>query len=111
MALVDDLATNYLHDERTETVTHTAAADGSTVATTKAAREQLSFREMAGGPVGIESTDVVWVVWRSTVGKDVVRGDTITDSASAVWTVLSAVPWIYAGIIINYRCVCRKQVS
>lgn len=94
-----------------EDVTHTDKTDDSETAEVKANRSELSFREVsANGPAGLEPTDVVWVVWAETLDGVPAQGDTLTDSAGEVWTILSMAVKTIGAIVIKYRCVCRQQV-
>ena len=93
-----------------EDVTHTDATDSGTDAA-KAYRAELSFREIsANGPVGLEPTDIVWVVWAETMAATPAQGDTLTDSSSVVWSILALSAVTIGAIVIKYRCICRKQV-
>ena len=116
MTLAADIANVYQYIDGIETVTHTVYPAGTATATVKGQRGELSFREVASnGPAGIESTDMVWELWATTLASGAVprQGDTITDSAGTVWQVLA----VGAGskdrigtTVIRYRCVCRQQV-
>ena len=109
------IETDYEHVDGIETVTHTEQPAGTATVTVKAHREALSFRETGlNSPAGIEDTDQAWVVWADTLrsGAVVSQGDTITDSASVVWTVLNVGVGQHDRIgstVIKYRCICRKQ--
>jgi len=94
-----------------ETVTFTPIDGGAAVATAKALRDELSFREvLVGAPLGIEPKDIVFVLWDSTLSSNEPDGGcTITDGASVVYTIISARRWGPANT--QWRCICRKQVS
>ena len=93
-----------------EDVTHTDTTDASTDAV-KAYRTELSFREIsANGLAGLEPSDIVWVVWAETMAAVPAQNDTLTDSASAVWSVLTLTAITIGATVITYRCICRKQV-
>lgn len=111
MTLSVDYDADHAFVDGVETVTFAPIDGGDAVATAKALRGELSFREViAGGPMGIESNDIVFTLWDSTLGgNDATGGSTITDTASVVWTILSAKKREPAGD--QWRCVCRKQVN
>ena len=110
MGYVADIAAGGEHDERTETVTYTTVA-GSSVATAKAIRTELSYREiLVGGPAGLSQTDMVWEVWSASVPTVTpANGDTIA-AGGVTWTVLSVSVVSVGATAIKYRCICRKNV-
>lgn len=116
MTLADDLAVDYLHDERAEAVTHTAIPEDSETADVQAFGDDPSFREITLGPeIGLEPVETVWVLWATTLDAVVPKqGDTITDSGGDVWVIL----WLKKignpadpSKTLQWRCGCRKQVS
>jgi len=110
MTLASDIQADYVFVDGIETVTHTALSGGVT-AIARGNRSELSYREiMAGGPAGIQPTDVVWTIWATTVPAGPAQEETITDSAGSVWKILSVGAVCLGSVAIKYRCVCRKQV-
>jgi len=110
MGLAEAIAGEWRHIDGVETVAYTSPAD-VTDADVKAIRQAPSWREVTlGGPAGIQATDVVWLVWAETCSQTPVQRGKITDSAGAVWTILSFAAETWGAITIRWRCVCRKQV-
>lgn len=116
MSLADSIATDWQHIDGIETVTHTERPADVSTDTVKASQGELNFREaMTGGPAGLESTDVIWIVWAATLrtGARPTQGDLITDAAENVCTILSVSVGTHdrlGATVIKYRCICRKQL-
>lgn len=111
MTMAADIAGDWQHmGDVIEDVTHTDATDAGTDSC-KAHRAELSFREIsANDMVGLEPTDIVWIVWAETLTPVPTQGDTLTDSASDVWSILALTAVTIGATVIKYRCICRKQV-
>lgn len=112
MTIADDIAGDWEFIDGIEDVTHTDSA-GTATTEVKAARRDLNYREISlGGPAGLLPTDVAWELWAETLPSITpAQGDTITDSDSGVWTILSVQASIQLGAtVIKWRAVCRKQV-
>ena len=112
MTVASDIAGDWQHmGDVIEDVTHTDTTDSTERTEVKANRDELSFREIsANGMVGLEPTDIVWIVWAETLAVVPAQGDTITDEASDVWGVLALSAVTIGATVIKYRCICRKQV-
>ena len=109
MGYLDDISGDWAHTPGVVDLTHTG--DGATVKA-NIDPQGPSWKEVnAGGPVGIEATDVVWLLWAATVTQTPVQSDTLTESGGDVWTVLAFLPIREVGQVVKWRCVCRKQVS
>ncbi len=110
MTLATDIANDMADMDGIETVTLTGYRSGSTVTDTSvtALRRALSHREVdAGGPVGLDPSDLVWHLQANTITTIVpAPGDTITDGDSVVWTVISASK---ETLGTRWRCLTRKQ--
>lgn len=112
MTIADDIAGDWEFIDGIEDITHTDSA-GLSTAPVKAARRDLNYREVSpGGPAGLLPTDIAWELWAETLPSITpAQGDTITDSAGGVWTILSVQASIQLeATVIKWRAVCRKQV-
>jgi hypothetical protein len=95
-----------------EDVTFTSSTSGTSQENVKAERTDLDYREaVMAGPMVMEDAVAVWIVWDETLGNITPKqGDKITD-AQGVVSVVQSLRWIYSGgVIIKWRCVCRRQV-
>ncbi len=111
MATASNIAGDWQHmGDVIEDMTHTDATDDVARENVKTHQEELSFREIsAGGIIGLEPTDIVWIVWAETLAVVPAQGDTLTDSANDVWSILSLTAKTIGATVIKYRCICRKQ--
>jgi hypothetical protein len=92
-----------------ETVTFTQQNPATAaVATAKALRGDPSLKDIAAGEsYGWGGIDSVFVIWSSTIpGKEPKHGDTITDAAGKVWTILSAALQRFST---QYRCLVQRN--
>ena len=112
MTLAADIAADYSIIDGIESVTLTPQNPAATAVTgVKAQRRALTRAEISGQVVGVEPQDVPFHLWfgpssvPATVPKN---GDTITDSASVVWTIQSLT---YSAQCSRWRAACRRQVS
>lgn len=112
VSIAEAMSHDWQHTDGVETLTY-IAPDGAVTADVRGRRLELSWREtMAGGPLGLEPTDIVWEVWRDTLGAaDLAQGGRLTDGAGVAWRVLSFTRAVGLGaVVVTYRAVCRKQV-
>jgi len=110
MTLATDIAGDHSVIDGTETVTVTPQnPTGTADSSVTALRRQLSRRELQfSGIIGLTPDDMVWHLWETTMSMSSVKaGDLITDSASVVFTILSASK---DTLGTRWRCPCRKQI-
>ncbi len=86
-------------------------AGSVTDASVQAYRTTPSQPEIGAGEVGVDVYDVAFGLDAGTVASEPVPGDTLTDSASAVYTVLNVRTASVGPTPVTYHCQCRKQVS
>lgn len=109
MTVAADIAAYWSTDVEAESVTYNYAA--ASLSGVKGKRTGLSRKEVAlSGPAGLEPTDIVWEIGAATMsGTEPNTGGEITDSASAVWSVLSWSALTIGATVVAYRCICKKQ--
>jgi len=102
-SIADDMATF----DGLETVSLCDVSAATTDATVSALRRSLSIREVSiGGPVGLEPGDVTFHLQANTTAIVPANGDTITDSDSVVWTILSVSK---DTLGTRWLCMSRQQ--
>jgi len=107
MVLSTDIASDMATFDGTETVSLWDASANTTDSSVTALRRALSHREvMLNGPVGIEPDDLVFHLQGNTTAITPTSGDTITDSGSVVYTILSVSK---ETLGTRWRCVSRQQ--
>ena len=108
MTLATDIASDMVQFDGLETVTLYDQSANTSDASVSALRRALSHREVQlNGPVGIESSDVAFHIQVNTTAIVPVPGDTITDSGSTVFSILSVSK---DALGTRFRCLCRQQV-
>ena len=108
MTLATDIASDMATFDGLETVTLYDQSANTSDTSVSALRRALSHREVQlNGPIGIEPSDVACHVQANTTAIVPVPGDSITDSGSVVFTILSVSKDTLGS---RYRCVCRQQV-
>lgn len=112
MPLSSDIATDFTLFDGLETVTLTPRNPiGAPVANVKGLRRVQAQKDIAAPPGAMpsEPTDLVWHVWTATLGGAVPKnGDTLTDAAGTVWTIVELQ---LTTLGTRYRAICRRQVS
>lgn len=112
MTLATDIATDFTLFDGLETVTLMPQNPaGAPMANVKGLRRVQEQQNMAASPAAMpsEPTDLIWHLWTATLGGAVPKnGDTITDDAGAVWTILEL---SLTTLGTRYRARCRKVVS
>lgn len=112
MSLSSDIASDFTLFDGLETVTLTPRnPDGAPVVNVKGLRRVAQQRNIAASPGAMpcEPTDLVWHVWTATLGGAVPKnGDTLTDAAGTVWTIVELQ---LTTLGTRYRAVCRRQVT
>lgn len=101
----DDLALA----DGSESVTVTLKrVDGDTALPVAGAlRRVLDRSHQSFASVALIGDELVWnVPDNQLAGAELQRGDTITDAASIVWTILAAEKLTFAT---RWRCLCRKE--
>ena len=110
MPLASDIANDFALFDGLETVTLTPRnPTGAAVANVKGLRRVQRQANIAASPgeMPSEPTDLVWHLWTASLGGAVPKnGDTLTDSAGVVWTILELHK---TTLGTRYRAVCRKQ--
>lgn len=103
-------ANSYTHTDGVENVTYTPKHPaGAAVADVKALRGDLTQQELSGGIVGIEPTDLAFILWDSTLdGNEPTQGSVITDADDVAYTIRSAIRTLWNT---QWRCICYQQVS
>jgi hypothetical protein len=86
-----DVSQHHTFFHNTETVTFTAVRDtGDTETTVEyALRRQLNRSDVTASVIEITGSEIVWNLPVAELSTEPQRGDTITDSAGVVWTVMS----------------------
>ncbi|KKN80768.1 hypothetical protein LCGC14_0325740 [marine sediment metagenome] len=107
MTLATDIASDLATMDGIETVTLYDASADTTDTSVTALRRALSHREVQlGFPAGIEARDVAFHLQANTTAIVPVAGDTITDSGSVVFTILSVSK---DTLGTRWRCLCRQE--
>lgn len=107
MTLATEIASDMADFDGLETVSLYDQSADTTDTTVTALRRSLSHREVQlGAPLGIEPHDVVFHLQANTTAIVPENGDTITDSDSVVFQVLSVSK---DTLETRWRCVCRQQ--
>lgn len=107
MTLATDIASDLAIMDGVETVSVYSQSANTTDSAVTALRGPLSHRElMGGGPVGLESKDVVFQLQENTVTTAPENGDKITDAGSVAFNILSAQKMTLGT---RWRCLCRQQ--
>jgi hypothetical protein len=94
-----------------QTVSLVNSVTGETTTGIKARDRSLNFREtMLSGELGLESTDIAWMLGCGGLG-DVVphRGDKII-SGDTSWTILSLTQEGFGTVPVYYVALCREQI-
>jgi hypothetical protein len=98
------------HDlDRLETVSVAGTVTDADVSAVR--KSPPSEPEISSGAVGIQVYDILWVLDAGTIASRPARGDTITDSDSDIFTILSVRTTTYKTTPTHYRCECRKNVT
>lgn len=112
MVTTQDLDYLYLKMPGTEAVTLTTkrGVNNDTIATTSVSHawmRDISRDDVAKGMVTSASEGIVWNIPNVLLaGAEIETGDTITDSSSVVWTVMSV---SRVRLRTHWRCICRRQ--
>ena len=105
MSYQPDVSDDCLLVDGTESVTLHAA---STILVEGAKRGPLTLAEMEFRQLGLESTDLAWILPGVNLGAVEPRqGDTIEDSSGASWIILSAAR---SPLTAVWRAVTRRQL-
>ena len=109
MTLADDIAGDMADFDGLETVSLYDVSANTTDASVSALRRAVNYSPtQAGGSFGVNPTKTVFHIQTSTTAIIPAEGDTITDSASTVWTIDSVDK---ATLGTRWRCPCTEQVS
>jgi hypothetical protein len=105
MSFQPDIADDCLLVDGVETVTlHGTSA----IAVDGAKRGRLALSEIEFRQVGLEASDITWILpVVSLAGVEPRRGDAIEDAAGVHWTILSVARSPLSGV---WRAVTRKQI-
>jgi len=104
-----DYSDDYLYLDGIETMTFTAKnPSGTPLAGVKALRSHPSRRQTTGGVLGVEPTDVMFVLWIDTLDSNTPKnGDNLTDSDGVVYIISSVVQ---VPDLSQYKCFCVRGV-
>jgi len=104
MTFQPDVADDCLLVDGTETITLHSSA---TVVVASAKRGQLTLAETEFRQVGLEATDLAWLLpGAELAGVEPRRGDAIEDGSGTLWTILSLT---YAPLTGVWRAVTRRE--
>jgi hypothetical protein len=108
MSFATDIQGDYSIIDGIERVTVRNPAEEVTCTHVAAKRSNIGMLELSAA--GYEANDIAWRLWASTCKVSPRQGDTIRENDGTVWTILSIRPSMMGRVVINYRCVCRKQL-
>jgi hypothetical protein len=110
MTLKTDIENHWQLFDGIEDVTVTGRHPAATPVTgVKALRRVLTVgqRTYFGGTLGLSPLATVFHLWEATMGgSGVGEGDTITDAAAAVWSIVAIE---YSPQTSRYKCFCNPQ--